>query len=52
MDNGPARKLQNAQTIQAKAEPVGDMIEISTIRREDFLFHKGKYYSLRISCGR
>lgn len=42
MDNGPARKLQNAQTIQAKAEPVGDMIEISTIRREDFLFHKGK----------
>ncbi|PSN40292.1 putative aminopeptidase W07G4.4, partial [Blattella germanica] len=42
MDNGPARKSAHAQQLQAAGEEVGDMIEISTIRKEDVAFHKGK----------
>lgn len=42
MDNGPARVAENAQRLQASAATVGDMFEISTIRREDISFHRGK----------
>lgn len=42
MDNGPARKKQNAQKLQGAGEQIGDMFEISTIRREDLAFHAGK----------
>ncbi|XP_069678900.1 putative aminopeptidase W07G4.4 isoform X2 [Periplaneta americana] len=40
MDNGPARKASHAQLLQAAGEELGDMLEISTIRREDIAFHK------------
>ncbi|XP_006007579.1 putative aminopeptidase W07G4.4 [Latimeria chalumnae] len=42
IDNGPARKVQNAQKWQEAGEKVADPFEISTMRREDFEFHKGK----------
>jgi len=42
MDNGPARKMKNAQKIQETGDHVGDPFEISTIRREDYNFHAGK----------
>nr|CAD7587118.1 unnamed protein product [Timema genevievae] len=42
MDNGPAREVDNSRKLRAAAEEYGDMIEISTIRREDMTFHKGK----------
>lgn len=34
MDNGPAKKHQVAQKLQALGEEVGDPFEISTVRRE------------------
>jgi len=40
MDNGPAKKENFAQTIQATGEQVADCFEISTIRKEDFEFIK------------
>ncbi|CAK8674251.1 unnamed protein product [Clavelina lepadiformis] len=42
MDNGPARDVNNAQLLRKAGENIGDMFEISTIRREDYEFHKGK----------
>ncbi|KAK0070474.1 aminopeptidase W07G4.4 isoform X2 [Biomphalaria pfeifferi] len=42
LDNGPARNLNTAQNIQESGEQYGDPFEISTIRREDYEFHKGK----------
>lgn len=34
MDNGPARKLNTAQKVQAAGDTMGDPFEISNIRRE------------------
>jgi len=42
MDNGPAERLQVARKVQEAGHVIGDMFEISTIRREDYNFHKGK----------
>ncbi|XP_022110456.1 putative aminopeptidase W07G4.4 [Acanthaster planci] len=42
MDNGPAFKTKHAQALQAAGDEMGDPFEISTIRREDYEFHKGK----------
>ncbi|XP_067007765.2 putative aminopeptidase W07G4.4 [Anabrus simplex] len=42
MDNGPAKAVKNAQNIQESGEHLGDMFEISTLRREDYKFHKGQ----------
>jgi leucyl aminopeptidase len=42
MSNGPARKEQVDRKIQASGDLIGDMFEVSTIRREDFKAHKGK----------
>ncbi|XP_072913572.1 putative aminopeptidase W07G4.4 [Hemitrygon akajei] len=42
MDNGPARSARTAQEIQEAGDKVGDPFEISTIRRDDYEFHKGK----------
>lgn len=42
MDNGPARKLNNAQKLQKAGDCISDMGEISTVRREDYEFVKGK----------
>ena len=42
LDNEPARRLRTAQRIQAAGDQVGDLFEISTIRREDFKFNEGK----------
>uniref|UniRef100_A0A8C4QDD3 Zgc:152830 n=1 Tax=Eptatretus burgeri TaxID=7764 RepID=A0A8C4QDD3_EPTBU len=42
LDNGPARKTQTAQSVQKAGDQIGDPFEVSTIRREDFEFHKGK----------
>ncbi|XP_048744457.2 putative aminopeptidase W07G4.4 [Ostrea edulis] len=41
LDNGPARKLNNAQDIQAAGDTWGDPFEISTLRRDDYDFHRG-----------
>lgn len=42
MDNGPAKKIKNAQKIQDSGDLLGDPCEISSIRREDYVFHTGK----------
>ncbi|XP_051897192.1 putative aminopeptidase W07G4.4 [Pristis pectinata] len=42
MDNGPSRWARTAQELQMAGEEVGDPFEISTIRRDDYDFHKGK----------
>ncbi|KAK3706766.1 hypothetical protein QZH41_004505 [Actinostola sp. cb2023] len=42
MDNGPAAKKKFAKKIQAAGHAMGDPFEISTIRREDYNFAKGK----------
>jgi len=42
MDNGPARNASHAQQLQTAGEELGDMFEISTIRKEDIAFHRGK----------
>uniref|UniRef100_A0A1B6MIJ7 Cytosol aminopeptidase domain-containing protein n=1 Tax=Graphocephala atropunctata TaxID=36148 RepID=A0A1B6MIJ7_9HEMI len=42
MDNGPANKDQEATKLHEAGEAVGDLVEISRLRREDFAFHQGK----------
>ncbi|KAJ8286176.1 hypothetical protein GJAV_G00035390 [Gymnothorax javanicus] len=42
MDNGPARREDNAREWQKAGEELGDMFEVSMIRREDYEFHRGK----------
>ncbi|XP_054154214.1 putative aminopeptidase W07G4.4 isoform X2 [Oppia nitens] len=42
MDNGPARQLRTAETVQSAGHEIGDPFEISTIRREDYEFNIGK----------
>lgn len=42
MDNGPAHRNNNAAQWQKAGEVLGDVFEVSTIRREDYEFHKGK----------
>ncbi|KAE8291886.1 putative aminopeptidase W07G4.4 [Larimichthys crocea] len=42
MDNGPAHRSHNAAQWQKAGEVLGDVFEVSSIRREDYEFHKGK----------
>ncbi|XP_078421665.1 putative aminopeptidase W07G4.4 [Cetorhinus maximus] len=42
MDNGPAQRAKTAQELQVAGHEVADPFEVSTIRREDYDFHKGK----------
>eukprot|EP00057_Strongylocentrotus_purpuratus_P003119 XP_003725966.2 PREDICTED: putative aminopeptidase W07G4.4 [Strongylocentrotus purpuratus] len=42
MDNGPAKKTDHARNMQRAGDLIADPFEISTIRREDYAFHKGK----------
>jgi leucyl aminopeptidase len=42
MDNGPANSANFAAQIQKLGHALGDMIEISTLRREDYKFVKSK----------
>lgn len=41
MDNAAARKADNAITLHKVSEQIGDPFEFSTIRREDYKFHRG-----------
>uniref|UniRef100_A0A4W4GM17 Cytosol aminopeptidase domain-containing protein n=1 Tax=Electrophorus electricus TaxID=8005 RepID=A0A4W4GM17_ELEEL len=42
LDNGAANLVGNALQWQKAGEVLGDMFEVSTLRREDYDFHKGK----------
>ncbi|XP_065350512.1 putative aminopeptidase W07G4.4 [Cloeon dipterum] len=42
MDNSVARKEDHSRNLQKDSEVIGDPFEISTIRREDYQFHKGE----------
>ncbi|KAI5622090.1 hypothetical protein C0J50_18474 [Silurus asotus] len=42
MDNGAAHREKNASKWQEAGEVLGDLFEVSRIRREDYEFHKGK----------
>ncbi|XP_076849946.1 putative aminopeptidase W07G4.4 [Brachyhypopomus gauderio] len=42
LDNGAAHRKGNALQWQKAGEVLGDMFEVSTLRREDYEFHKGK----------
>ena len=42
MDNAVARTEENALQLVKYSEQIGDPFEMSTIRREDFKFHKGE----------
>ena len=44
MDNGPAGSANFAMQIQKYGEVLGDMIEKSTLRRDDFSFVKSEYF--------
>jgi len=46
LDNGPAKEIKNSYLLRDAGEAVGDMIEISTIRREDYEFHTGLLLAL------
>ena len=50
MDNAVARKEGHAEKLQKDSESVGDPFEISTIRREDYQFHRGDKFSLKSHC--
>jgi len=41
MDNAVARLNSNAEKLQASGETMGDPIEISRLRREDYYSHRG-----------
>lgn len=42
MDNGPAKKSSHGHDLERNGHDIADPFEISTIRREDMAFHKGK----------
>lgn len=42
MDNGPARQNNVSRKIQEAGDKIGDLFEVSSIRREDYEFNKGK----------
>ncbi|XP_077983580.1 putative aminopeptidase W07G4.4 [Glandiceps talaboti] len=42
LDNGPARDANHARRLQKAGGEIGDFLEVSTIRREDYDYHKGK----------
>ncbi|KAF8794557.1 putative aminopeptidase W07G4.4 like protein [Argiope bruennichi] len=42
MENGAAARENVGRDLQNAGHAVGDMFEVSTIRREDYDFHKGK----------
>jgi len=42
MDNGPAARMDVAKQLQYSGHVMGDFFEVSTIRKEDYNFHKGK----------
>lgn len=42
VDNGPARKAAVGNRLQRSGEALGDPFEISTMRREDLAFHRGR----------
>lgn len=51
MDNGPARSNAVSTTVQAAGDEIGDMFEVSTVRREDFNFVRGpSEYEDLIQC--
>ena len=41
MDNGPAAKMNVARELQSSGHVMGDFFEVSTIRKEDYDFHRG-----------
>lgn len=43
LDNGPARKESFVSKMQGVAESVGEPMEMSTLRREDFNFIQSMY---------
>jgi leucyl aminopeptidase len=49
MDNGPAHKAKEASKLREASESVGDMVDVSILRREDYDFHRGEseYEDLR-----
>jgi len=51
MDNGPAQRNQTGVKLREASESVGDMVEVSVLRREDYDYHRGKseYEDLRQS---
>jgi len=42
MDNGPACRARTAYRLQEAGHAMAEPVEISTIRREDYAFHRGK----------
>lgn len=42
LDNGPAKAEKVGESIQKAGEDFGDAFEVTTIRREDYEFNKGK----------
>lgn len=41
MDNGPAQNDEEARQLHLCGEEIGDPVDVSIIRKEDFDFHKG-----------
>jgi len=49
MDNGPAQKAKEGAKLKEASETIGDMVDVSNLRREDYDFHRGEseYEDLR-----
>lgn len=42
MDNGPAGKSEEGKILKLNGEKIGEPIEVSILRKEDFDSYKGK----------
>lgn len=42
IDNGPARKAHHDLTLQKRGDEIGDLFEVSVLRKDDIGFHRGK----------
>jgi leucyl aminopeptidase len=51
MNNGPAHKANEARKLREASEILGDMVDVSILRREDYDYHRGlsEYEDLRQS---
>jgi len=52
MDNGPAQRAKEGPQLKEASETIGDFVDVSLLRREDYDFHRGEseYEDLRQSA--
>lgn len=48
MDNGPAAKSEEGKNLKLNGEKIGEPLEVSILREEDFENYKGFYNSINL----